>query len=262
MRINPDPHNPNPMKQFLIWCLALTLQASASSAQELSAQSVSDPLWQQATAGGALDLRVFGRAARDVRNYDNLASRFEAADTTLVLGDLLTLYYGAAYRDGYDGGYDRAVSRREKERDPERAYRRCTEALALHPASPGILGDAIDLAERTQRPKEEIERLQWRRRMLLWAIYALGDGSQEHPYIVMAVSDEYQMMYHLLGVGRVVDQSLVRSADATPCDRIKIDGCDTALFNGTEIWFDVSYPIVMLSRPKHWAKRLEAEKGQ
>lgn len=250
------------MKRILLYSLACVLQALTASAQELPATAASDPLWQQATAAGALDLRVFGRAARDQRHYDALTARFEAADTTLVLGDLLTLYYGAAYRDSYDGGYDHAVSRREKERDPERAYRRCTEALAIHPASPGILGDAIDLAERIQRPKEEIDKLRWRRRMLLWAIYALGDGSQEHPYIVMAVTDEYQMMYHLLGVGRVLNQSLVRSADATPCDRIKIEGCDTALFDGTEIWFDVSYPIVMLSRPKHWAKRIEAETGQ
>lgn len=86
---------------------AVAATRSGAAATDLPAERRPDrdPVWQEALADGTLDMRVFGRYARDERRYRTLAERFERADTTLRGSDLFILYYGHAYRNAYDGGY-------------------------------------------------------------------------------------------------------------------------------------------------------------
>lgn len=247
------------MKHIIIWCTVLALQGLPALAQQLPGGTSSDPLWQQATAGNALDLRVFGRQARNEERFRQLVERFESADTTLSFTDFLILYYGSAYRDEYNGGYEHAADRRSREQEPVEAYRLCAEALERHPASPALLSRTLALAERADRPREELDRLDWRRKMLLWTIEALGNGTQESPFIVMSVADEYEILHHRQGVDRIVSQKLVDNPDGTPCDRLEVSTTEQAPTQIKEFWFDVSYPLATLTNPHHWTERLNGE---
>lgn len=85
---------------------------------------------------------------------------------------------------------------------------------------------------------------------------ALGDGSSEAPIPVVNVSDEYTFMYDFLGVAQVKGQSLLKNDKGVICDRMEVVPGEGSYFTGSEIWFDVTFPITMLESPRHWAKKL------
>ncbi len=216
-----------------------------------------DKVWQEATAKDGFDFRVLGRYARDNEYYNNLAERFEQADTTLFGSDFLVLYYGYAYRDEYRGGYGGQLWKAPMQEGKfEEAYKLLGAALKNAPATPHILADAFRIALELERPAEEIGNLQWRLGALLGWMQALGDGSSEAPIPVVNVSDEYTFMYDFLGVAQVKGQSLLKNDKGVICDRMEVVPGEGSYFTGSEIWFDVSFPITMLESPRHWAKKL------
>lgn len=246
------------MKKSLFLCMTLLLACGNLSAQsedkEHPALAV-DSVWQEATRSGAVDLRVFGRRARNDEVFHAIRARFEAADSLLPFSDYMTLYYGYAYRDDYTG-YDRLPDCMAT--NPKRALAKCLKVLARNPASPQFLWAAIVLADRLGRPEEEIANYKTRLQRILTIIYTLGHGTEAAPFIVTSVPDEYRLMYDLLGVEQVKNQQLILSG-GEPRDRIEIEACDTPFFKGTEVWFDVSFSYPMLAEPQKWAKRLAAE---
>ena len=216
-----------------------------------------DKVWQEATAKGGFDFRILGQYARDNDYYGSLAERFEQADTTLFGSDLLVLYYGYAYRDEYDGGYGGQLWKASmKEGKLDEAYKLLGGALKKAPATPHILADAFRVAIELKRPDEEIRSLQWRLGTLLGWVQALGDGSKEAPISVINVVDEYTFMYDFLGVAQVKGQSLLKNDNGVLCDRMEVVPGEGSYFTGSEIWFDVTFPITMLDSPRHWAKKL------
>lgn len=221
-----------------------------------------DTVWQEATRDEGFDFRVLGRYARDDEYYGRLAERFERADTTLFGSDFLVLYYGYAYRDEYTGGYSIGPwKERIQEEKYDEAYAMIVGALKQAPATPHLLSEALQIALATNRPEEEVWSLQWRLGALLGWMSMLGNGSRELPIPVVNVSDEYTYMYALLGIAKVKEQTLVKNDHNVMCDRMEVVPSENAYFTGTEIWFDVTFPIIMMESPRHWAKKL-TKKGK
>lgn len=63
-------------------------------------------------------------------------------------------------------------------------------------------------------------------------------------------------MYDMLGIAQVKGQKLVKNDRNVMCDRMEVVPSENAYFTGTEIRFDVSFPITMLESHRHWAKKL------
>lgn len=220
-----------------------------------------DKVWQKAISKGAFDFRVLGKYARDNDYYGSLAERFERADTTLFGSDFLILYYGYAYRDEYDGGYGGQFGDAlTKEGKFEEAYSLLKGMLKKAPATPHILADAFRLAVELERPAEEIRNIQWRLGALLGWMQMLGNGSENAPIPVVNVSDEYTFMYEFLGVAQVKGQALLKNGNGVLCDRMEVVPGEGSYFTGSEIWFDVTFPVTALESPRHWAKKLAKKK--
>ena len=64
-------------------------------------------------------------------------------------------------------------------------------------------------------------------------ILGTGDGTQEKPYLVTRVNEEYDVMQYL---GKQMTQQSLTESDGVPMDRIQCS-------DGTELWFDISAPI-------------------
>jgi hypothetical protein len=69
-------------------------------------------------------------------------------------------------------------------------------------------------------------------------ILGTGDGTADHPYLVVRVSDEYDILRHLKK--RSTSQGLRRKDDKS-CDVM-------TCADGSQIWFDVSAPFNRLMR--------------
>lgn len=216
-----------------------------------------DTVWQEAVEKEGFDFRVLGRYARDDAYYGRLTERFERADTTLFGSDFLVLYYGYAYRDEYDGGYGTGPWKQSiREEKYDEAYAMIVGALKKAPATPHLLSEALQLALATNRPEEEIRSLQWRLGALLGWMSMLGNGTRELPIPVVNVIDEYTYMYDMLGIARLKGQELVKNDHNVMCDRMEVVPAENAYFTGSEIWFDITFPITALESPRHWAKKL------
>ena len=142
----------------------------------------------------------------------------------------------------------------------DKAYAQVRKALQQAPATPHLLNDAIRIARALGRPDEEIRNLAWRRNILLIWICASGDGTAEHPFVVVNTQDEYTLAYGLLRVREVRSQT-PEPRGTTFCDRLEIEPVDNELFSGSEIWFDCTYPLPIPAEPHKWAKELRDETG-
>lgn len=245
--------------KHLLNCLTPYYSLCVSPPDEvIENDDVYDAVWKEAYIDDALDFSVFGRYARNDEYYGSLVNRFEQADTTLYASDFFILYYGFAYRDEYTGGYninpwDDVI----KEKRYTEAYDMVRNALKIEPATPNYLSDALELAYVLERPTEEIYNLEWRLYALLSWIYALKDGSKDSPLIVTSVEDEYTFIYYFLGAERITGQAL--SADEENklyYDRIDILPVKNDYFEGSEVWFDITFSYTMLNSPRHWASLL------
>lgn len=215
---------------------------TVGQSDSLKNPAVVDSVWLEATAKDVLNFRVFGRYARDDDRFEELERRFEAADTTLLPSDLYTLYYGSAYRSDYTGGYDASIDRKEMKEDPQGSYDLCLEKLQLYPTSLQLLASLYTLAWTLGHDEAELDRIWWRYMAIMETISSTGDGSEEYPYVVIQVSDEYEVVYNLLDVKSVTGQSL-RWQKKVPFDVLQVVPETDAAFQGREVWFDIYYPL-------------------
>jgi hypothetical protein len=72
--------------------------------------------------------------------------------------------------------------------------------------------------------------------LLLSAIYYSGNGSQEYPYKVTCVDDEYTFMSQGLDLPRPTNQSLTKDGH----DMFKLPAHSSTLYTGQEIHFDAT----------------------
>lgn len=213
-----------------------------------------DPVLDEAVADSTLDMRVFGRYARDDERYQRLVERFEAGDTTLLYSDILQLYFGAVYRDDFEGGYYYGLADDETD-DPAAEYEKCTESLHRAPAHPHLISQAYALGSAAGRPEEELYTLLWRYSTILSIIESTGDGTVDRPYIVTHISDEYNFVLSSLDVANITGQALVYNGDM-PMDRLLVEPRAGSEFQGTEVYFDISYPMPTMFDRTYWARKM------
>jgi hypothetical protein len=242
--------------------VATTVATYAQASAGDSGQS-SDPTVEKTFAIDSTDFMMFGKYARDDEYYARLTERFEQNDETLSDLEFYVLYYGYVYRDDYTGGYGHLKWGRllQQGRDSE-AYDLVKDALKTAPAMVSYLETALTLAIRIGRPHEEKNNLAWRLANTLRRIQVLGKGTEQSPWIVASVADEYTIIRCLLQVNEIKGQSLKLNPQRQPCDIIEIEPVETKFFSGSEVWFDIKFPMPMFAAPRYWAKQLTGEDAQ
>lgn len=255
------------MKQRLVLLAVTLLLYLPASAQSTEADSVvltdsffQDSVFQEVIADGTFNFSILGKYARNEHYYQERVERFERADTTLLGSDFLVLYYGYAYRDEYDGGYSISPwgALMNKKQRYEEAYGMILNALKTNPASLYLIRDALRTGRAAGKSDQELFTLGWRLSALMYWISIWGDGTQQSPYLIISVGDEYAFMSEHLGVQKITNRELVMTNEK-PCDKMHVVMMKGAPFSGSEVWFDISYPYVMLRSPQHWANIFKTE---
>lgn len=99
----------------------------------------------------------------------------------------------------------------------------------LSPGLHSLLAYAHNKLGETEETQQEAT---WAR-LAVDGIQKTGDGSQARPYLVLQISDEYDVLKYL--GKKTVGQKMVRQADQI-CD---LHTCE----DGSEIWFDITIPF-------------------
>jgi hypothetical protein len=95
--------------------------------------------------------------------------------------------------------------------------------------SPG-LHSTLAYAHDKQGQTEDAEREAYLAAAVLDGILKTGDGSQERPYLVLQISDEYEVLHHL-------QKKPLRQAAISQGDRaLDQQACE----DGSAVWFDVT----------------------
>ena len=109
--------------------------------------------------------------------------------------------------------------------------------------SPLFHWHATVVADKTGQDNEAVAEFK-KQQACLTGILATGDGSEERPYLVTRVSDEYDVLRHLKQ--RSASQGLMRSGEK------RFDVLDTT--DGQEIWFDVTDAFQTIAKKINRAK--------
>lgn len=172
-----------------------------------------------------------------------LINRVAQGDTAMSIQEIIVAYMGKSYfgvspfgesRDARDAlnkdDVDNAMKLIEEavERNPlslsnNHYYIVC--ALAKNPQIQSLDDEGVD---------ENLILAAVRFNMLLWAIYYSGNGSQEFPFKVTCVDDEYTFMSAGLNLPRPTEQSLTKDGH----DMFKLPSHTSTLYSGQEIHFD------------------------
>lgn len=225
------------VKRLLFAAIAVVLFVLATFAQNAAAKSC-----------GPMDLEAIEQVAKNREAYRSLVQRFERADSTLTECEYAAVYFGAAYQEGYEGGYgdDSELFGLFEERKYGALYEACGERLSRNPAdiraTRYMMMAAIDLKG---EDSAECNLYLFRFCKLLDAVVYSGKGTEESPWMVIAVGDEYELMKYYLEVQGKKGQALV-NCNGKPCDRIAFEKC--RLPGVTQVYFDVSLPLSAYSR--------------
>ena len=202
----------------------------------------------------------YSKIEKFVKSEDNqfkqLMDRFEKGDTTLTTDELAIIYYGSFYSTDYTyTDASRTLRDKMKEKDFEGAFALCKEELKKSPASLDLLYKAATCAKQTGDSDDVYsERIV----QILEVIFASGDGrSEKTAFKVVAVSDEYFIIYGVLGAN-LKEQALIGQ-----CDRMTIYE-DDAPDETFDLYFDVTLHLSQLdalfggkplSKPKKSGKK-------
>lgn len=255
------------MSRILITACAIIFTTSALFAQQPTADSIAtepkqarwanviegDSLLALAGANGKLDYAVFGQVARNDEQYNALVARFENLDGKFELSDIFVLYYGQAFRDDFAGGHISGVITPETS-DFEAAYNECCQKLAKSPTSLRLLGEAGMLAHKLNLPEEVAKKYRIRYLLIREVITLTGDGTFDQPYKVVHISDEYEILFSLLGATSIVTQGV--ASGATIMDRITytIKSATTdpvtneQQLEQQDAYFDIELPMAYLQK--------------
>lgn len=226
------------MKNLLLTLLAIVLSELTLFAQEDATVKSFEPI----------DLDTIEQIAKNKKSYRALVKRFEHMDSTLTKNEYAAIYFGAAYQKGYTGGYGKnsELFRLFKENKYEALYKICPKKLSKNPANIRatryMMMAVIDLKGENS---DEFDLYLHRFCKLLATIARSGKGTEESPWMVIAVDDEYELMrYHLEAQDKKA-QALV-NCNGKPCDKIEFEKC--MLPGVTQVYFDVSLPLSAYSK--------------
>ena len=181
-------------------------------------------------------------------NSDSIKSLIDRAvlgDTTLRTKELLVAYMGKSFFGASPFSESRDARSALNEDNIDSAMVLIEQAIKRNPLSLSNNYYYVVCAL-TQNPQisdyqamqqdENLKLAVARFNMLLEAIYYSGNGSQEYPYKVTCVDDEYTFMSQGLDLPRPTNQSLTKDGH----DMFKLPAHSSALYTGQEIHFDAT----------------------
>lgn len=223
------------MKKLLLIVIAIMLSEFAAFAQNTH------------ESDETIDLKKIERIAKKKKAYRALVKRFEAADSTLTINECMTVYLGTAYQKGYTGSYgiNSDMDTFFKNGNFQELYTACQERLAIDPTdlkTTRYMWYAVMNTKGKESPENRLYL--YRAYCMLRAIMKSGKGTEESPWIVIAVKDEYELM-NFFNVKGIKSQALV-NLNGKSCDLIEFEKCDIPGI--TQMYFDVSLPLNGLNK--------------
>lgn len=175
----------------------------------------------------------------------SLIDRTALGDTTLRTKELLVAYMGKSFFGASPFSESRDARSALNEEKIDSAMVLIEEAIKRNPLSLSNNYYYVVCAL-TQNPQisdyqamqqdENLKLAVARFNLLLEAIYYSGNGSQEYPYKVTCVDDEYTFMSQGLDLPRPTNQSLTKDGH----DMFKLPAHSSTLYTGQEIHFDAT----------------------
>ena len=173
----------------------------------------------------------------------SLIDRTALGDTTLRTKELLVAYMGKSFFGASPFSESRDARSALNEEKIDSAMVLIEQAIKRNPLSLSNNYYYVVCAL-TQNPQisdyqamqqdENLKLAVARFNLLLEAIYYSGNGSQEYPYKVTCVDDEYTFMSQGLDLPRPTNQSLTKDGH----DMFKLPAHSSTLYTGQEIHFD------------------------
>ena len=175
----------------------------------------------------------------------SLIDRTALGDTTLRTKELLVAYMGKSFFGASPFSESRDARSALNEDNIDSAMVLIEQAIKRNPLSLSNNYYYVVCAL-TQNPQisdyqamqqdENLKLAVARFNLLLEAIYYSGNGSQEYPYKVTCVDDEYTFMSQGLDLPRPTNQSLTKDGH----DMFKLPAHSSTLYTGQEIHFDAT----------------------
>lgn len=142
------------------------------------------------------------------RDFQNLADRFAACDTTMTREEVATLYYGSAYARDYESVQTQCenIKTMVEEGQISEAKAALEEKLKDYPVSLYLLVSLFNLSE----DEDELMSYAWKARNIITVIDNTGRvNDPEHPFQVICVNDEYIVLDQLFEMSEFRSQALV-----------------------------------------------------
>ena len=175
----------------------------------------------------------------------SLIDRTALGDTTLRTKELLVAYMGKSFFGASPFSESRDAISALNEDKIDSAMVLIEQAIKRNPLSlsNNYYYVVCALAQNPQisdyqamQQDENLKLAVTRFNQLLKAIYYSGNGSQEYPYKVTCVDDEYTFMSQGLDLPRPTNQSLTKDGH----DMFKLPAHSSTLYTGQEIHFDAT----------------------
>lgn len=182
-------------------------------------------------------------AQKDPGRIEALAERMTASrpDTTLTMPDRILAFFGQSYlTEDREDPLVREMQKSYQEGCYAEALAKADEVLEINPLNlEALFKAAMSIALMRHHGDETYSQSDGqayfnRGYFLLETIAATGDGSEEHPFCVTKVSDEYNFMYFYFNLERILSQALVGH-----CDVFEL-GEGNEKYSAPKIYFDVT----------------------
>lgn len=161
------------------------------------------------------------------------------------------LYYGFAQLPCFQGDLHAAqyeINSLIEAGKSDQAGALAVRSLLFYPASPRLFHLAATLAPESILPA--FTRVGYTRMscMLLQTIRDSGDGSEEHPFRVIAITDEYDFLLRVVGTEQILRQSRMVNDFGVTCDLMEFEPPTDGTFPEGKIWFDITIPDKLINQ--------------
>lgn len=180
-------------------------------------------------------------AQEDPGFVGRVCDRIDIQDTTLSYTEIARAYLAQSFLTAdKEDNIVRTMKKAADEGEFEKSLSLSREALEINPVNiDALFYAAISIAELldkgdTSQSVDEAQKFYDRMMTILVGIVYTGDGSEEHPFVVTKISDEYALMRLALDLYDYDSQSLVGH-----CDMFDL-AATSDVFQADEIWFDAT----------------------
>ncbi len=187
-----------------------------------------------------VDFNEIEQQVADTAYYNSLMEKFktrETIDEMLSPEEVAIVYYGYAFHPDYGGSMQDVLNQITiadliKKEEYMEAIKTCKEILEIHPVSISTIKTLFDLMyEHDPASRPDYQSYLLRYVMIMTAIGLSGDGSEEHPYVVITIPDEYVFMSFI-----ELPKFKTRGGVGEKLDMFVFDGDEGEY----KVWFDIS----------------------